>query len=150
MNLDEFLSKHATSPIWQVQKGHGSSLSFDMGSKTFRNGLDGNTYSAGDICLWVYYCDWQIQLNHKILCHSESTDSEIEGAMKQFLGGTLTEIIQISRNKIELKFSNNLVIHLTNDTGFYADDDDYFTLYVKGSSLSYNQRDGFTVEPSTR
>ncbi len=148
MNLENFLSEVSVHKIWNSQKGHGSALCLDMGSKNLKKGPKGIEYVEGDICLWVYCCDWKIKLENKTLCHSESMDEQIDEKLKLFVGTFLININKKSLTQIEIGFKNGLAIILDNDSGDYEEDDDFFTLYLKGSNLSYNQKNGFTIEES--
>lgn len=148
MNLSPFLSKTTANPIWQAKQGHGSFLTFDMGNKSVRKRPDGTEITKGEIHLWIYQCDWVIKQGHKELCFSESSHDQIAKAIKQFVGSILIDIAVVSPTQLDLHFSNELLITLSNNSGFYAEDDDFFTLSFKDSNsyLSYNQKYGFNFD----
>ena len=150
MTLKNFLSKTLINPIWQAKQGHGSFLTFDMGSKSIRKKPNGKEYAKGEIHLWIYLCDWVIKKENEDLCHSESTNEEIAAIMPLFIGSVLQDIILVSPSRLDFYFSNGLLINLNNDTEFYSDDDDFFTLYLKEHNISYNQKNGFTIEESDK
>lgn len=152
MIIDQFLSQTSENPIWQAKKGHGSFLTFDMGNKSIFKKPNGKEYAKGDIHLWIYQCEWVIWQKEKDLCHSESSNEEIDSVMKLFVGGVLRNISIVSPSYLDLHFSNDLLINLNNKSGFYADDDDFFTLSSKtlGYYLYYNQKEGFKVETANK
>lgn len=146
MNLEKFLSQTSKHEIWNSHKGYGSALCFDMGAKIPKKDPDGLEYVEGDICLWIYCCDWQIKMGNQILCDSSSSDSEIAEKIKLFIGTSLVDISKASATQIKLGFKSRLYIILSSNLKSYAEDDDYFTLYVRESNLSYNQKNGFVIE----
>jgi hypothetical protein len=152
MNLSPFLSQTLAHPIWQAKQGHGSFLTFDMGNRSVRNRPDGTEYIKGDIHLWIYLCDWVIKQEDKELCFSESPHEQIAEVLKLFIGSTLRDIATVSPTQLDLNFSNGLLIILSNNTGFYAKDDDFFSLSFRDSNtyLSYNQKDGFKIADTSK
>lgn len=152
MNLSSFLSQTLAHPIWQAKQGHGSFLTFDMGSKSVRKRPDGTEYIKGNIHLWIYLCDWVIEKDSKKLCFSESSHEQISEVLKLFIGSILRDIVTVSPTQLDLHFSDGLLITLSNNTGFYEEDDDFFSLSFRDSNtyLSYNQKDGFKVDETNK
>lgn len=150
MNLEEVLLQVSTHEIWNSQKGHGSALCFDMGTKNIKKGPSGTEYIEGEICLWVYCCDWEIKKKNETLCDSQSSDEKINENLELFIGKYLTGITKNDSNQIELKFKNEFAIILNNKSGIYEENDDFFTLYIPGYNLSYNQKNGFKVETANK
>lgn len=77
MNLEKFFFQVSTHEIWNSQKGDGSALCFEMGTRNIKRGLKGTNYIEGEICLWVYCCDWEIKIQNRTLCDSQSSDEKI-------------------------------------------------------------------------
>jgi hypothetical protein len=101
--LDNLIEKQLSflygKPSWNVQKGHGSFLTFEFGNPLLKiediyetSGAFGfshrsrPTHVHGEWHLWIYLCDWHISWKDKEIAHSESDDLTIHRACS-FLNG---------------------------------------------------------------
>lgn len=95
-------------PSWGVQQGWASSLLLEFGAphleiakdrmqQTVRGKVDRKimrriTTVRGDWHLWIWCCNWVLQLDQMELAHSESSDNEIADALFVLNGQALTSV----------------------------------------------------------
>jgi hypothetical protein len=96
-------------PSWNVKQGHGSSLTFEFGDPRLvirePKQLAATTTPAvqrifarrrvhlhGAWHLWIYCCNWRLQLPNQDACHSESADWTIKSALTSLDGQQLLSV----------------------------------------------------------
>lgn len=108
-DFDRIWSAVYGHPAWSVKKGHGSFLTLEFGPPALRirepelaspdaservRELAGRRLVTvtGSWRLWIYCCNWSIELNGKELAHSESPDDDITFAAEQLDGQKLLSV----------------------------------------------------------
>ena len=87
-------------PAYLVQKGLGSFVTMEFGEPSLyirepAKGLPGRLVSVqGEWHLWIYCCSWRVTKEGTLVAHSESSDKEIEEAMR-FLDGQCIESVYV-------------------------------------------------------
>ncbi|QGZ65580.1 hypothetical protein [Paraburkholderia acidisoli] len=96
-------------PAWSVKKGHGSFLTLEFGPPSLRirePGLASPDASekvrellgrrqvtvTGNWRLWIYCCNWSIELGGKEVAHNESPDDDITFAAQRLDGQKLLSV----------------------------------------------------------
>lgn len=77
MNPNEALLRMVNRVALNVEKGHGSFVTFDL------KGEEGDDH---EFFVWVYLCQWRILERGKELAHCESTDEQIHAAVSRLEG----------------------------------------------------------------
>ena len=103
LSLDDQIKPLLGLPCWNVQRGHGSFLTFEFGEPHLKvgephrrpagarvGGLTRPAFVHGDWHLWVYCCHWEASYGGEVLAHSESVDEEIDVAARALNGQALT------------------------------------------------------------
>jgi hypothetical protein len=147
MKIDSeiILQQALNIPIWQVERGHGSFLTFEMGEKNSGKRKDGTIFYSGSIHLWIYLCDWKVINNDKEILHSEADECTMNTVLNVFKNKEILSILKKDDNRIEIKFTGNTVLLLSlND--FYEKSDDFFILFTPLGNVSYSKEFGFVSE----
>jgi hypothetical protein len=128
-------------PSWNVQRGHGSFLTFEFGQPHLVSheprerrptdpipGRRRLTYAHGDWHLWVYCCQWAASQEGVALAHSESTDAEIDTAMRALGGQALSELsLDTARTTFHFDLGGKL------ETQPFDDESEQWHLYMPSS-----------------
>ncbi len=93
--MNSILNLALNNPNWQVKKGIGSFLTFDMGERVTSKKRNGNIYYSGSIHLWIYLCEWTITRRSKILATSNASDNIIKSSLELINNNMIFEITQI-------------------------------------------------------
>ncbi|MBA3237994.1 MAG: hypothetical protein H0T62_06540 [Parachlamydiaceae bacterium] len=144
LDSEKILQQALKTPIWQVKKGHGSFLTFDMGEKISGNKKDGTIFYSGSIHLWIYMCDWKVLSNGKEILQSGDDDSTMNIALNIFANKEIVSIMEKTDNIIKIEFTDKLVLTLIGDD--YEENDDFFHLYTPVGNVSYNKEFGLVLD----
>lgn len=150
-NFDEFFKNLYGIPCWNVQKGHGSFLTFEFGEPQLEIGsVSPSTLGfpherrqanvRGAWHLWIYMCHWSIEFQEREICHSESEDIEMNRACGFLNGQCLSNIETNSLNAIDFRFDLGGVLK----TFPYSNDEieDMWMLYCPDKRVLCFQSDG--------
>ena len=146
-NLFKLIRSYLPVIIWEIKKGHGSFVTYEMGNKIEMKNKD-STKTKGSIHLWLYLCDWSIYKNNVLLLDSNQIDSEqYDLIFKQVNNNQLIDINESKEyKKFEFNIENGYKI-ITSYNKEYDDDDDYFNLYILGlKTISYSKLNGLYCE----
>ena len=96
-------------PAWDVQKGHGSMLTFEFGNPSLqiREPIDASAGASprtraslarrkvtprGEWHLWINCCNWRCTANGMEIAHSDSADADIAAAAAELDGQRLLAV----------------------------------------------------------
>lgn len=147
MDSEKILQQALKIPVWQVQKGHGSFLTFDMGKKNSSKKKDGTFFESGSVHLWIYLCDWKVLKNGQEILHSESDPSTAEKVLNIFNNKEIISITKKDDNIIEIECTEKTLLILEGNDS-YEKSDDFFILFTPIGNISYNKEFGFVSELS--
>ena len=142
----KIISQALNTPIWQVKKGIGSFLTFDLGEKIEKKKRDATVFFSGSIHLWIYMCDWKILKKGKVVTQSSADEKEILESLYFFENRFIISISRINENEIHFQFSQDATLVLNGNDAIYEKDCDFFILYTPIGNISYNKKFGFVVE----
>ena len=129
--------------IWQVKKGVGSFVTFDMGKKLKRTTKNDKEVVSGSIHLWIYMCEWQyFKSQTNFVVTSDSIQDELElGALE---GQTISEF-RVQGTRVTISFSNGDRLELSEDPE--ADpNDELFILYLPDRTISFSKAGSLQTE----
>lgn len=144
-------------PCWNVHQGHGSFLSFEFGkpslvvqeprptsdakvSKKVRQLRERRIVNLrGEWHLWIYCCDWSLELANDRSVHSESTRGAISKALLS-LNGQMLKRVRVSPRTGASVFEFDLGAKLR--TTAYDDDDSDDEPY---ENWMFFDRDGYVL-----
>ena len=144
---NEFLKLNALFPldVWNVKRGHGSFLIFNLRSKE----ENPEKLISNSLNMWVYLCKWSLTKDKiNILSSYEEDNSIFEKILSKVEGLKIISIKEISPfNKVEIVFSEKFMLHLESDIKSYGQDEDLIIIYrQQGSTWAYSPLKGLYTE----
>jgi hypothetical protein len=155
--MHEQLIKDSFKPLlnevaWNVKKGHGSFLTFEFGIpsleidepkiwKTLPSPLNEHpkrqAVIRGTFHLWIYCCNWNINIGSQNLAFDESTDEEIQNAAN-FLNGQKLTAVNIDIRNARTVFKFDLGGELLTFSETYDKGTEMWMLYMPENVLTFN------------
>ncbi len=142
--IRELIAPLKAAPIWKVEKGYGTVLCLDAGSKRVWTHRDGSPYDTGEYHLMVDSCDWVLGRDREEIANSSELDAAALLRIHDLRGASLQEISYKS-GKARLTFSGGFWLDLRG----YEDnepDDDVFLLFLPGDRVLTCKRAGLYLK----
>jgi len=162
--MNEQIIKDSFKPLinelaWNVKKGHGSFLTFEFGTPNLEIGepkiwktlpFPSNEHPTrqttvrGDFHLWIYCCNWKIQIKDKQIAFEESSDEEIQKATEYLNGQKLVSIV-INTKTARTIFKFDLGGELLTFNQSYEPETEIWMLYMPKNILIFNNLGQFCL-----
>src|SRR6516165_10824081 len=105
--FDEIFTPLHRLPSWNVQKGHGSFLTFEFGQPSLEIGQVQESWPTsfgfacghrsafvhGDWHLWIYMCAWRMRQDGNVICESDSDEVTIARGCGVLNGQALSSVV---------------------------------------------------------
>lgn len=152
-SFNHIINQHA----WNVDKGHGSFLTLEFGTpeieikdpKTWESlPYPLNEYPTretsihGRYHLWIYCCNWIINVGGKQIANDESSDELIQNATT-FINGQKLISVQIDINKATTKFKFDLGGELLTFNNNYESGIEMWMFFMPDKTLTFNNKGEF-------
>lgn len=141
--FNKILEPYLQKKIWKIENGVGSFLTIEMGD-TIETVVLGKTHFIGATSIWIYLCDWDLSKNGQLIANSFSINEKLMVNVEKVMNQSrLLDIIELSEQKVEFIFEND--IKLTTFCGEeYNLSDDYFNIFIENNGvISYSKEKGF-------
>lgn len=141
--FNKILEPYLQKKIWKIENGVGSFLTIEMGD-TIETVVLGKTHFIGATSIWIYLCDWDLSKNGQLIANSFSINEKLMVNVEKVMNQSrLLDIIELSEQKVEFIFEND--IKLTTFCGEeYNPSDDYFNIFIENNGvISYSKEKGF-------
>ena len=150
--LDRIVSGLRLKPCWNVQKGHGSFITFEFGKPRLdivehrSNELGSEVVVGrcarvhGDWHLWIYCCGWRYSEAKQVVGRWYSPRKLVDRACARLRGQILTDI-SINREKTQTVFSFDLGGELRTES-YDGELNEHWCLYCPDGSVFTFRSDG--------